>query len=509
MRTSLARKHRTSSVQPLPLDGLSLARGSAKPLHLQVYDQLRALIMRRTLRPGAALPSTRALAGDLGVARNTVIAAYEQLEAEGYLVTRPGACAVVANLPMDAAARVAAPPEPADLLSARGRLMVSQPRQSSLPGRVAFHPGTPEIATFPFAIWRRLLARGVRPYGEDLFSYHSVAGHLPLRAAIAAYLAVSRGVVCDPEQIVITTGAQAALDLLARLLLDPGDGVWMEEPGYLGAQSAFLAAGARLHPLRIDGAGWQFDAAQVPSARIIYCTPSCQFPLGMTMRMEQRLRLLELARRHRMWVIEDDFDSEYRFGVEPVPAMQGADPTGRVIYVGTFAKTLFPSLRLGFLVMPKALGRDLRNAINITGQFPPLLLQAALAAFISEGHFARHLRRMRRLYARRRALFLSNCSRLLGDWLTPLPGSAGIQTVWWLDARFDDQSLVEALRRHQLNAAPLSTHYRHGDARNGLVLGYAALSEPMMVASLGEMRAVMDHHAMAPEAVAAADTRTA
>lgn len=485
---------RTSrATQPVPLDALALDRSAPTPLHRQLYASLRALIMSRALRAGMTLPSTRALALDLLVARNTVIAAYEQLAAEGYVTARPGARAAVADLKVTEAARLgASPAEPAAALSRRGKLMARQPRQESVPGHPAFHAGTPDIAQFPFEIWRGLLQRGLRQGGEDLFGYHSLAGHAGLRAAISGYLSASRGVRCTPEQIVVTTGAQAGLDLLARLLLDTGDAVWMEEPGYLGAQSAFLAAGARLHPLRVDEGGWQLDERPGAPARLIYLTPSCQFPLGVTMRMEQRLRLLELATRQRSWIIEDDFDSEYRFGGEPIPAMQGSDPSGRVIYVGTFAKTLFPSLRLGFMVLPSALSGQVERAINVTGQFAPLLLQAALASFIEQGHFARHLRRTRRLYARRRLLFLQRCGESLGHLLSPLPGNAGIQTTWWLDPRLSDRALAEAARRRRLNVAPLSGHYRHGQARNGLVLGYAALDDAAMIGGLQTLARVMD-----------------
>ena len=492
MRTSFLGNGRTSSTaQPFPLDALALDHAVALPLHRQLYDQLRALILRRTLAPLTALPSTRAMAVDLGVARNTVITAYEQLAAEGYLTASQGARACVADLPRQPVPmRTTHPADPLAGLSERGRAMVDQPRQASFPGHAAFHPGTPDIQHFPFSIWGRLLLDRVRPGGEDLFGYHYIAGHPGLRAAIAGYLGASRGVNCDPEQIIVTTGAQAALDLLARLLLDPGDTVWMEEPGYLGAQSAFLAAGARLHPLHVGNDGWRLDDA-IPAARLVYLTPSCQCPLGLTMRVEQRLKVLEIAQRIGAWVIEDDFDSEYRFGGKPIPAMQGTDATGRVIYVGTFAKTLFPSLRIGFMVMPAGLAPRVKQAINTTGQFAPLTLQATLAEFIQCGHFARHLRRMRRLYARRRGLFMHHCGAQLADWLTPLPGNAGIQTAWLLDGGWNDQALAEAAKLRQVNVAPLSVHYRHGAPRNGVILGYAALSESMMMAGLRELRDVL------------------
>src|SRR6185369_2183156 len=220
-----------------------------------------------------------------------------------------------------------------------------------------------------------------------------------------SYLKIARGVRCRPEQIVVTTGAQAALDLLARILLDAGETVWMEEPGYYGAQAAFVAAGAELVPLHVDNQGWRLAPPTNVTPRVIYVTPACQHPLGMTMRMDQRLRLLELAERLDAYVIEDDFDGEYRFLGRPVQAMQGSDTFDRVIYVGTFAKLLFPALRLGFMVIPEFLLPDFSRLLSITGQFAPLLLQAALADFIDEGHMSMHLKRMRRIYAARRQTF--------------------------------------------------------------------------------------------------------
>ena len=324
-----------------------------------------------------------------------------------------------------------------------------------------------------------------------------MTGHPTLRAAIVGYLEASRGVRCDPDQIVITSGAQAAFDLLARLLIDPGDTVWMEEPGYLGAQSAFLAAGARLLPLRVDAAGWNLEADVPPvPPRLIYLTPSCQCPLGLTMPAAQRRQLLEVARAQGSWVIEDDFDCEYRFDTEPVPALYAASTSGQVIYVGTFAKTLFPALRLGFMVLPSKLGRRVKQAINITGHFPPLMLQATLADFIEQGHFARHLRRMRRLYAKRRTLFLAHCMDQLGEWVAPLPGSTGIQTALWLTETRGDEALAATALRRRVNVAALSKHYRHGAPRNGLVMGYAAVDEAMMLKGLGILRSILSE---APE----------
>ena len=464
--------------QSFPLDVLRLDRASTVALHRQLYRALRSALVDRALPPGSALPSTRTLAVDLALSRNTVTAAYDQLVAEGYLVSRPGARPTVVDLPngMSQIAAVEAG-EAHQPLSRRGALMASQPVHHGVPGRMIFHPGMPDADYFPFGIWSRLLSRRANHAGKTLFGTYDVAGHPALRRAIATYLKVARGVRCAPEQIVVTTGAQAALDLLARLLLDPGDAVWMEEPGYYGAQSAFVAAGARLLPLHVDASGWLLEPPQSRRLRLIYVTPSCQHPLGATMRMEQRLRLLEIAESRGAWIIEDDFDGEYRFQGQPIPAMHGEDRSQRVIYLGTFAKILFPALRVGFMVLPPDLIPGVTRAISITGQFAPLLIQAALADFIEQGHMARHLRRMRRIYAQRRQLFRTLWDARLTAWGSLGEGGSGIQIVGLMRPGLDDVRIAGACRRSGVNVSPLSIQYRHGVGRNGLLIGYAAADE--------------------------------
>ena len=320
-----------------------------------------------------------------------------------------------------------------------------------------------------------------KPRGHDLFGTYDVSGYPALQEAISGYVRVARGVRCEPEQVVVTTGAQAALDLLARMLLDPGEPAWVEEPGYYGAQAAFVAAGARLQPLYVDEQGWGLDRPAGESPGVIYVTPACQFPLGVTMRMEQRLRLLDVAERLDAWIIEDDFDGEYRFQGRPVPAMQGIDRSDRVIYLGTFAKLLFPALRLGFMILPVPLLESVALALRITGQFAPLLLQAALADFIERGYLSTHLRRMRRIYAARRDVFLKLAEARLADWLTLRPTDAGIQVVGALRTGLDDRVVAAAARRRGINVSPLSIHYRHAEPQSGLVMGYAATDQTAML----------------------------
>jgi GntR family transcriptional regulator / MocR family aminotransferase len=361
----------------------------------------------------------------------------------------------------------------------------------TFPGRTAFHPGTPELAEFPFKTWSRLLTRRARFGGQDLFGYHYISGHPDLRKVIAGFLNTMRHVRCSADQIVITTGGQAALDLLARLLTSEGDTVWMEEPGYLGARGAFLSAGARLSPLRVNAAGWQIPASGQPTPRLIYLTPSCQHPLGITMPVEQRLAVMEAAREANAWIIEDDFDGEYTFRGQPLPAMQGLPDQSRVIYVGTFAKTLFPAMRLGFIVLPGELAERVKPAINITGQYAPLVLQAALADFIDQGFFFIHLNKMRRLYARRRARFLSLLNEELGEWLEPIDGRTGIQIASLFKSPVNDRDIVERAAAHGINMAPLSIYFMSKPSMAGLLMGYAGVAEDEMEGLFATLREIM------------------
>ncbi len=479
----------------LLFDGSVLDRSAQTPLHRQLYDYIRDLIAHRVLAPETRLPATRRLAENLGVSRNTVVAAYAQLESDGLVMARHGSrCQILASLsaPPDEAVQTLPSAGDARLFSRRGTLMAGQIVHTAIPGQVAFHPGTPDLRLFPFKVWRKLLTRQLQATTQPVFGYHSISGHPRLRAAIARNLATSRGVRCDPDQVIVTAGAQAALDLLARLLLDPGETVWMEEPGYPGAHNAFAAAGAAIAALPVDELGWHADRVAGALPRVIYLTPSCHAPLGVTMVVEHRRLLAEIARRSGAWLIEDDFDAEYRFAGPALPAIQGLDAASRTIYLGTFAKAVFPALRIGFVVLPHALAGRLESAVFYAGAHAPLVLQGTLAAFMDEGHFARHLRRMRLLYAERRRLFCELCQSYLASWLEPIEGYAGMQTSWWLRPPLDDRRLAEEARRRSIVLTPLSEFYHHGRPRQGLILGFAPLREAEMHAGLKSLRDLLE-----------------
>jgi GntR family transcriptional regulator / MocR family aminotransferase len=409
--------------------------------------------------------------------------AFDQLLAEGYLEGKVGSGTYVAEkLPEDmlhvrGGVESAPPARPAGAsLSKRGAVLASSPVIPPRPHRTprAFRPGPGANDHFPTRVWMRLLARRWRgPLGE-LLSYGESAGYRPLREAIAAYVRAARAVRCEASQVVVVSGSQQGLDIMARLLLDPGDPVWLEDPGYLGARGAFLGAGARVCPVPVDGEGLMVSAglARQPQARMVYVTPSHQFPLGVTMSLARRLALLEWVKRSGAWVIEDDYDSEFRYSGRPIASLQGLDFTGRVIYLGTFSKVLFPSLRLGYLILPPDLVEAFTNARALVDRHSPLMDQAVLADFIAEGHFARHIRRMRALYAHRHATFVEVAQKELSGLLEVEPQDAGMHLVGWLPEGVDDAVASRSAFEHGLEAPPLSAYALERKERGGLLLGY-------------------------------------
>lgn len=466
---------------------LGLDRGSSVPLHRQLYDGLREAILTGRVRPGARLPSTRTLAADLGASRNTVLAAFGQLLAEGYLEGRVGAGTTVASTLPETLLRAhpqaarAERPGRRPRLSRRGALLVSTRAALARGASTArpFRPGLPGLEFFPFDLWSRLIARRWRRVPRQLLDYGDPGGYAPLREAIAAYLREARAVRCETEQVIVVTGAQQAVDLAARVLLDPGDTAWIEDPGYPGARGALIAAGIRLVPVPVDAEGLdvRHGARRAPGARLVYVTPSHQYPLGVTMSLHRRLELLEWASRSGAWILEDDYDSEYRYAGRPLAALQGLDPTGRVIYAGTFSKVLFPSLRLGYLVVPSELTEAFMAARALADRQSPSVTQAALADFIDGGHFARHIRQTRALYAERQDVLVQAVRRSLGGLLEVMPAEAGMHLVGWLPDGVDDRDAARAALGQKVDVPPLSG-FRAGPARRGerggLILGYAA-----------------------------------
>ncbi len=460
------------------------------PLYQQLYTHMRKAILSGELKGGTKLPSTRALADELGISRNTVQNAYRQLMAEGYLESIEGSGTFVARVLPDlllttpghrtlADSQKAEPESPLLSEHAKQQLAASQtsdsrPAPSDRPPR-PFRSEMPALDAFPYELWSRLVARHARRMPISAFRYQDSAGYLPLREAIAAHVTISRQVHCTPEQIMIVPGSQGALDLAARMLINAGDSVWMENPGYLGARGAFLGSGADIIPVPVDSEGLVVEAgiARAPQAKLVYLTPSHQFPLGVTMSLARRLEVLDWAKRADAYILEDDYDSEYRFAGRPLAALQGLDQAERVIYIGTFSKVLFPSLRIGYLILPPSLVDAFLTVRRLIDIHAPLLEQTVLTDFIVEGHFTRHLRRMRTLYAERRAALLEAVRELPLEIYSP---EAGIHCVGWLPDGMDDLSLVKKAAEHDLDLSPISNFRIEPLRRKGLLLGYGGFS---------------------------------
>ncbi len=465
---------RTSTV-PLALAPRPAGSGAARWL----FDALRAEILDGRLRPGARLPSTRDLANQHGVSRGTVVSVFEQLRSEGYVVGRVGSgTRVNAVLPEDLLHAPPAPPRPAAApaartLSAFARRAVLfrgyEPRSLR-----AFRANQPALDLFPTTLWAQVAAHRLRRATPALLLGTEPLGHGPLREAVADYLRTSRGVRCDAGQVAIVSGVQEALDLVSRLVLSPGDRVCIEDPGYAGAARVFEAHGATVAPIPVDGEGITLTSRWWRGARLAYVTPAHQFPLGVAMSLPRRLALLEWARAASALIFEDDYDAEYRYAGRPVPALQGLDRHGVVSFAGTFSKVLFPSLRLGYLVVPPDLVEPLAAAKSVASRHAPLLDQAVLCDFIADGHFGRHLRRMREVYAERLAVLLDESRRLSG--LVDVARiEAGLQTVGWLRPGIAASHAERAAAQRGVEVVSLARYARSPLPREGLQLGFAAV----------------------------------
>ncbi|MBR7966841.1 PLP-dependent aminotransferase family protein [Burkholderia cenocepacia] len=473
----------------LPLDAPLTRTPGAPSLQRQLLRRLRDAILGGAMPAGTRLPGTRALAETLGVSRNTTAAVYEQLVAEGFLQSdRRGTRVVGLSRPAPPRRRVA-PPAVAQRL---GRIRPSLVGTGESEG---FRPGVPALSHFRVDAWRHAIDRALRRAGRELLAYGDPLGESALRESIARHLAVTRGVRCDPEQIVITEGAQGAIALCAQLLTNPGDTVWVEEPGYRGARTAMQAADLDVVPMPVDVEGLRAepDDWRERPPRLVYTTPSNQFPTGAVLSISRRLALIDAARRHRAWIIEDDYDSEFRHTGEPIGAMHGLAPDSPVVYLGSFSKTMFPALRIGFLVLPDALLAAVRPALPEMLRGGTRHVQLALADFIETGEYGRHLGRMRRLYRDRRRLLLAALDSSLSVPHQVEGGPCGLHLALRLPARYRDRAIVEAARAHGIGPFPLSGFaIDAARAGNGLVLGFGNTSadafEPMlrMVSAIAE-----------------------
>lgn len=470
-------------MRAVPLGELVLTRldgpgCSGLPAHRRVFELIRRAILDHELPHGARLPSSRDLARELGLSRNTVLAAYDQLLAEGYVESRSGSGTYVANtlpgsFPETRAAAPAAPPPPAaQRLSGRGARLTAMPSEQHFELQ-EFVARANDFSDFPIALWQRLQARHWKAQNASLLDYARGGGDATLREALAEYLRVSRSVRTTPEQILITGGTQQSLDLCARLLADHGDLAWIENPGYWAAQRLFEANGLQLHPVAVDEEGLAPGAADWSTRpRLIYVTPSHQNPCDVVMSLPRRRALVEFAQRHDAWILEDDYDAEFRYDARPVAALQGLDTSGRVIYLGTFSKVMYPGIRIGYMVVPEALAGALRVGLNDLQRPGQMAIQAALADFIRQGHFATHIRTLRQRYGACRALLQQTLRQSLAPGARLSSAETGMHMVVHLPDTCDDAALCREAAGYGLDVRPLSGYFIAPPLRRGIVVGY-------------------------------------
>lgn len=476
---------------------LRLGDKSQGPMNRRLYLRLREAILDGAIAAGARLPATRDLAADLGIARNTVVHVYEQLLAEGYTHSMQGSGTFVTDTLPDLylgsgrSHNQAAAAQTRPVLSPRGARIVDNASASPYQWG-AFMPGVPDVSEFPHKKFSTIVSALWRKPEPALLSY-SYGGGLPaLREALAQHLALTRSIDCDADQILITEGSHQAIDLATRILGSPGDLAWIENPGYWGARAIFDANGIKAEYLPVDEDGMCLpDTVGQAPPRFIFVTPSHQYPLGAVMSLARRRQLLAMARQAGSWIIEDDYDSEFRFSGRPISSLQGLEPNAPVIYLGTFSKTLYPGLRVGYLVLPKMLTAAFKTAHAELYREGHLMTHAALATFIAEGHYAAHIRRMRILYGRRRAMLVNLIERRLGaGWLHRHGSDAGLHLVLNLPPGLDDARVVQAAHARGVLTRPLSRYYAQDTGqRNGLLLGYACVSEHDMVPKFEQLLA--------------------
>jgi GntR family transcriptional regulator/MocR family aminotransferase len=478
------------------LPTIVIDRASATPRRIQLARALRELVVAAVLRPGDRLPSTRTLAADLGLSRTTVVDVYDQLTAEGLIVNRVGDGAYVS--PALHAATKPAPPAPLRAPARLARLAREAseqffPRIAHPPAPRAFVTGTPCYEAFPMALWAQLSARVLRGPRPPLMRYPESGGLPALREAIAGHLRMNRGIACAAEEVFVFHGAQDAFSRIAALVLDPGDPVWFENPGHIGARNALVAAGAHLVPVPVDDQGLDVAAglAVAPAFRLAFVTPSHQQPLAVAMSLERRLALLAAAERADAWIVEDDAVGDLCFAGRPPPPLRSLDASGRVIHVGSFSKSLFPGLRLGFALAPPGLAELFERIAGAILQGAATPLQATLAAFIAEGHFAAHIRRMRKLYAERHDALLDAAARRLDGRLAVHPARSGLATVGRLPPDADEVTLTAAAAARGVTVAPISRFCLTPTPERALALGFAAVTPREIAAGIDALAAAL------------------
>jgi GntR family transcriptional regulator / MocR family aminotransferase len=496
----------TKSAENVPFIMLE-SKDSDLPFYRRIYESIRHAILSGNLISGTKLPASRNLARQLSVSRITVVNAYEQLLAEGYLEGKVGAGTFVASKIPEDLLQISQTEEKNKLSKifnenikvsafakrlSETRSKISHFQTSANP--LPFKNGLTAVKEFPFEIWEKIAVRVYRQSRYKISGYGEAAGYRPLREAVATHFAATRGINCDIEQIFITNGAQQALDLISRILLEKHDKVWIEDPCYQEAFGVFYSTGAEIIPVAVDTEGFNLVKAeqQNGAAKLVYITPSHQYPTGVTMSLARRLNLLEWARKNDSWIIEDDYNSEFRYAGRPLASLQNLDNFGRVIYVGTFSKTIFPALRLGCLIVPKNLIEIFTAARSLSDCHSPIFEQAILADFIAEGHFARHLRRMRTLYEKRQNILVEEAEKNLGGLLRVSKAQSGMHLIGWLAEGLNETEVAEKAFENGLNLTPLSSYCIENNLPPGIILGYTGFDEKQIRQGIGKLKIVLE-----------------
>lgn len=471
------------------IPGLVINRKNKTPAYRQIYEGLRNIILNRQIREGQRLPSSRILAEDLGISRNIVLLAYEQLALEGYINSGVGSGSYVSkNLDqiMTGAKHKTLPPavkgdEAKSLVNLKHPLSENiNNKESEKSSVIPFQNGIPSFDQFPFKQWVKCANKVFREFEFLHLGYDDAQGFYPLRQSIAAYLRTNRALQCEPEQIIITNGAQQAINMIAKLLVKKNDLFWMEDPGYVNAKAAFMEEGASpcYIPLTKNGINVDWAIKNYPKANLVYLTPSNQFPTGGTLPLSKRIQLLNWAHKNNMWIIEDDYDSEFRYSKKPVASLQGLDNYGRVIYLGTFSKILFPALRIGYLVLPSVeIAKSFSKAKSFFDRQNSITDQAILHEFMKEDFFASHLRKMRILYKKRQDFLCSQIDKYGKGIIRVEKQDSGMHLIGWLPDGTDDKMISDSLQTYNIISTPLSRYANKFKTKPGLILGYTSFNE--------------------------------
>jgi GntR family transcriptional regulator/MocR family aminotransferase len=509
-------------IEEIPLVAFKLNFSSSVPLYKQLYDLIRNAILEGKFSKGQRLPGTRSLASELKISRNTVALAFDQLLIEGYISGKIGSGTFVSEIPnnffglgsktksitskkmtsfeipsLSGLKMKEEHPAATGLFEKLSKQIGSNElvkRYTKRDEIIPFQNGIPAFSEFPIKIWQKLINQTAQNFSNLQLGYGEAAGFKPLREAIASYLRKYRAVNCTSDQIIIVNGTQQGLDLIGRVLLKPGSVVWLEDPGYFGARAAMIFAGAEIFPSPLDNEGLDlsYSSQNNPTPDLIFTTPSHQFPLGLTMSILRRLNLLLYAAQNKCWIVEDDYDSEFRYSGNPLPSLQGLDQSGRVLYLGTFSKVLFPGLRLGYLVLPNpAMLDEFTLAKSLVDRQNPIFEQIILTRFLEEGHFTRHLRKMRMLYKARQEFLIDEINKELRGMINAKPDPAGMHIIAWLPKNFNDKKVADEALKNNIIVRPLSEYLIKFFKNPGLILGYTAFEKNEIKKGLLELKKVL------------------